>query len=335
MVEKKLGTEEKELGIDLESKETINKFKIAKEDYLNSLKGIDANKDKVKKKSFSLKQVYTYWVYIMKEGKCINGEGFGVKKETFNGVDLLVRMENINGENKVVFAELEPSSSFDIAEVEENRTKLKNKLNSLKQTERRLLNFDYNSLGTDKKLNYDIKDIRLAILDIEIKLSSIQYGKKFIYKQDLGKGIDCLFYRYENSGLKLIKYVDENNLFTEASENKRLSDDSLRKQINEQLPKNKSRDWLKLGWAVVFVIALGLLLFGSIGLLRYNEDRAFESCKAKTDELFVVVNKRLAEGVDNLYSDTDRKEFEDNIIKQNNDLIRILTENTRIKPLVD
>ena len=303
--------------IEEKAQKDIEKFaNIKDEDLIAHIKN---ESDKTNKKN-NLSKLFPYWVYIFKNDKKVND--FGVKVIEYRGINLLVRIENVNGTNKVVFKELYPESKLDLEDVYVNRLQIKQELNRLKQIENTLQKETFNSKKEKKSYNYSLKDVRLAILEKEIQLHSIQYGRSFRYTQPIrNDNIDSFFYSMENSGLRLIKYVKEKNLFVEASEVKRLDNIGQKKEIDETLPNQNSRDWLK-------TISMALLILFTIGNMwcffkwaTYNDERAFENAQEKLDEMFITMSEGLADVSKNIGESSDNEQLISTIQKQNELLI--------------
>ena len=173
---------------------------------LNIIKEIDSTKDlSKKKKNKIIKEIYPYWVYIVKDGEPI--KNFGVKEDEINGIKLLIRTEKINDDLKVVFRELYPEPKFDVHIIDANKKRLCQELNLLKQIEKKLESELYEK-GKTSEYNYDLSDVKISILEKEVALDSIQHGKSFRYfhKWVRDDGIPALVYEFENNGLRLTRH---------------------------------------------------------------------------------------------------------------------------------
>jgi hypothetical protein len=302
--------------------ETIKKYEsISEEDLINHIKEIE---DKTKSKG-EKRNIYPYWVIIFKNDVKI--KSFGVRKIAYKGIELLIRIENVNGNNRVVFKELYPESKFDPNTIYENRIQLKQELNRLKQIKTELEKELYNSKKEKKSYNYSLKDVKLAILERELDLQSIQYGRTFKYSHDLREDkVPVFLYDQENVGLKLIKKVKERSFLTEGTEIKRLNNVQQEKEINEVLPKSQTREWLKVVYWIVMIIFLGLLIWGTLGLFTYNEERAFQQCNIRLDEMFKTVSEGLGDISSNINANTDNQELIKAIQESNRDLLYNLSQ---------
>ena len=239
---------------------------------LETIRQIDSKKDVTdKKKDKFVKKIYPYWVYIFKDGKKI--KDFGVREESLSGVKLLIRTEKVSDELKVVFRELYPESKYDPNTIDANKRRLSQELNLLKQIEKEL-EAELFDKGETNEYNYDLADVKIAILEKEVMLDSIKYGKSFRYFHDIrDDGIPCLFYEFENNGLRLKKEVKEKSLFTEASEVKQIESLETKRDIDEQLKKKDERDWKKIAYAFLWAFLLLIGTYGVFQLLNYNEER--------------------------------------------------------------
>lgn len=249
---------------------------------LKELKKIDSSKDSTKKDNKKLiSKIYKYWVHIIKDGESVTN--FGVNEEDIAGVKMLVRRENIGGEDRIIFRELYPEPGFKLNHVKNNKNKYKAELNKLKQIEKKLEDNLYEK--SPKIYNYEIADVRTKILEIEILLDSIEDGvhHTYIFKGLRPDGISTLLYRMDNSGLELIKYVEEKNIFRNASEAKRIDSEMARKQIDHQLKKSNERDWQKIAITFMSILLLAIATYATFQWLNYNEDKAFADTKAKLD----------------------------------------------------
>lgn len=286
------------------------------------LKHIDSGKDSAKKKkTVNLSKVYDYWVIIQKDGRFV--KDFGVKSEEYDDIKLLIRRENINGEEKVVFKDLYPEPKFDTNVIYANRNKIRADLNKLKQIEDELEKNMYSQDGQMKEYNFDISDVRILILQKEIELHSIQYGKSFRYAHQLREdGIPVLIYELENSGLRLKKEVKESYLFVEASENKRIESKSSGRQIDEVLSKKANqRDWKKIAWGFIWLLATIGYVYGAFAWVTYNEERAFEQCNTRFDQLMNTV----ATSTSNIVNEQNKRDA-----AQGKFMTDILNKNTEI-----
>ena len=259
---------------------------------LEAIKNIDSGKDlSKKKKDLLLKKIYPYWVYIFKDGKKI--KDFGVREENINGVKLLIRLEKVNDEQKVLFRELYPEAKFDPNIIDANKKRLSQELNLLTQIEKQLESELFEK-GETNEYNYDLSDVKLAILEKEVALDSIKYGKSFRYFQDVrDDGIPCLFYEFENNGLRLKKEVKEKSLFTEASEVKQIESLESKRDIDESLKKSDSRDWKKIAYAFLWAIVTMIYVYGAYELLDYNHDRAYGEIQDELERSMTTYNKGI------------------------------------------
>jgi len=257
---------------------------------LETIRQIDNKKDVTnKKKDKFVKKIYPYWVYIFKDGKKI--KDFGVREEELNGIKLLIRTEKVNDELKVVFRELYPESKFDSNILDSNKKRLSQELNLLKQIEKELETELFDK-GETNEYNYDLADVRIAILEKEVMLDSIKYGKSFRYFQDIrDDGIPCLFYEFENNGLRLKKEVKEKSLFTEASEVKQIESLETKRDIDEQLKKKDERDWKKIAYAFLWAIITIIYVYGAFQLLDYNHERAYGEIQNELEKTMITYNK--------------------------------------------
>lgn len=250
---------------------------------IKAISKLDTKQDLTKKKVSPLNKIYPYWVMIMKDGKRLNS--FGVREETIDGIKLLVRRERIGSEDKVIFRELYPEPKFDLNIIQNNRNQIKKELNKLNQIEDELNQAFYDKKDI-KEYNYDISGVRLKQLQREIELNAIKYGKTFRYFLDLrDDGIPVLIYELENGGLKLKKEVKERQLFTEASESKKIESVEVGRQIDKQLSKKDDKDWRKLAGMFIFVLFTIANMFAFFEWITFNEERSFEQCDARLSDL--------------------------------------------------
>jgi len=298
---------------------------------INAIKNIDSGKDVGKKKRDKmLKKIYPYWVYVFKDGKKINC--FGVREEEINGVKLLIRTEKVNDELKVIFRELYPEPRNDPNVIDANKKRYAKELNQLKQIEKELESELFEK-GETSEYNYDLSDVKIAILEKEVSLDSIKYGKSFRYFQDVrDDGIPALFYEFENNGLRLKKEVKEKSLFTEASEVKQIESLESKRDIDESLKKKDKRDWKKIAMAILWVIFTGLYMYGAIELLNYNHEREFGEAIDELDKAMVTYNK----GVQGIVSTCTKStgpiiDTMNEILKSNNEVIQVCLENNLIE----
>ena len=298
---------------------------------IETIKKIDSGKDVTKKKKDKmLKKIYPYWVYIFKDGKKI--KDFGVREETINGVKLLIRTEKINDELKVIFRELYPEPKNDPNVIDANKKRFAKELNQLKQIEK-TLESELFEKGETSEYNYDLSDVKLAILEKEVALDSIKYGKSFRYFQDIrDDGIPSLFYEFENNGLRLKKEVKEKSLFTEASEVKQIESLESKRDIDESLKKSDGRDWKKIAMALLWVIVTGLYIYGAFELLNYNHEREFGETIDELDNAMVTYNKGVQSIVNTCGKTTDPViERMDRILESNNKIIQSCIERSLIE----
>lgn len=291
---------------------------------LDKLKSIQSEKDITKDKGGrkALNEIYDYWVIILDEnGKKINDDGFGVKKEKVNNIELLVRFEtNSNGEKEIVFRELMPSPRFNVDTIKNNKKVIADELNRLKQIKRKISDYYFNKAGKDKlvEFNYDLTDVDLAILQKEIELNSIKYGTNFRYFHDIrSDGLETLLYEYSNGNLTLIKFVKEGKVLTQADENKKIEDTDNKNQIDNQLKKDNTRDYFKMFLVFMYVLGLAVLAFVIFEGLSYNEER---ENKEIIDKLETTTNQ---------YVDSMRR-VADTCNQQTNPITEQLQEYTRI-----
>lgn len=248
---------------------------------LELIKSISSESDTTKKgKSKSLNKIYPYWAMIFKDGVRINS--FGIREDTVNDVRLLTRTEKVDGETKVSFLQLYPEPKFDIHTVSQNKTQITKELNKLKQIQRRLEKERYE--GKIKSYNYDISDVKILILQKEIELESIKYGKSFEYTHNLrDDGIPVLLYDFENGGLTLRKYVKESSVFVQASELKILEDREVEKDINSHLRKKSDKNYAIIGTWLLAIFLLSIGTYGVFELLNYNDTREFGEIRSKIE----------------------------------------------------
>lgn len=297
----------------------LNKFngKLDKE----TLSKINSKADLTDSDKKKVGNVYPYWVIILdKFGDRISS--FGVNRDTWAGVDLLVRIEDKGAEKHVVFRNLLPDADFNLDEVKKNKKKYLDELNKLKQLEDKL---EKNLISSKPlKYNYDLADIKLKILDREIKLKSIRHGvrSRYTHKGIRDDGIPVIMYTYRNGNLELIKYVEESNLFTEASEQKKIQDHDAEKQIDRTFKKRDDRDWKKIALFSIWVFMTGIYVYGGFQWLNYNEDRAFSDAKKKFEDLVDQQNAGVEKIVNTIEkSQIDDSEFQKEFLKQHKDLV--------------
>lgn len=272
---------------------------------LETIKQIDSKKDlSTKKKDKIVKKIYPYWVYIVKDGKPV--KNFGVREETINGVKLLIRTEKINDELKVVFRELYPEPKFDTHIIDANKKRLSQELNLLKQIEKQLESELFDE-GETSEYNYELSDVKISILEKEVALDSIKYGKSFRYFHEWVRddGIPALIYEFENNGLRLKKEVKEKSLFVEASEVKQIESLESRRDIDESLKKSDSRDWKKIAYAFLWAFLLLIGTYGVFELLNYNHEREFGVIHDDLEKTMVAYNNGVKSIVDNCGKNTD------------------------------
>lgn len=299
---------------------------------LETIKQIDSGKDVSKKKKDQLiKKIYPYWVYIFKDGKKI--KDFGVREETINGVKLLIRLEKINDEQKVLFRELYPEPKFDPNIIDANKKRLAQELNLLKQIEKQLEGELFEK-GENSEYNYDLSDVKLAILEKEVALDSIKYGKSFRYFHDVrDDGIPCLFYEFENNGLRLKKEVKEKSLFTEASEVKQIESLESKRDIDNSLKKSDSRDWKKIAYAFLWAIVTLIYVYGAYELLNYNHEREYGQIQDELERAMVTYNKGVQNIVNTCGRNTDPVlESMSKILTSNQEIIESCIKNNLIEP---
>lgn len=286
---------------DLENKVISFHEKISDEEIIKKL---DTSKDNSKNKSKSdLDKIYDYHVVIYKGDRIF--KDFGVKEDTINGVKLLIRAEtNKKGELEVIFKELFPEPSFNVETIYNNRKDIKKDLNQLKQLEKELEDKKYKGESLND-LKYDLKDIRLLILEKEIQLDAIQYGKDFTYQFNLPKiNIPVLKYDLENNGLSLRKLVKGKGLYTNASEIKHLQHKHLKDQIDSQFKSKKDTNLLRLlQYAMIFLI-LTLLLVGSY--LWFNKQDVLNACMDKLETTINVCNSGMAQAITKINEPNDK-----------------------------
>lgn len=284
---------------------------------IETIKKIDSEKDlSQKKKDKLVKKIYPYWVYIVKDGKLI--KNFGVREENINGVRLLIRTEKINDDLKVVFRELYPEPKYDTHIIDANKKRIAQELNLLKQIEKQLESELYDK-GEMGEYNYDLSDVKISILEKEVALDSIKYGKSFRYFHDWVRddGIPALVYEFENNGLRLKKEVKEKSLFTEASEVKQIESLESRRDIDDSLKKSNKRDWLKLGYQLLWAIVTIIYVYGAYQLLDYNQE---QQNKALIDEV-----KRVEASCSGTY-----KSIQDSLINANKPFLDTISKNNDI-----
>lgn len=302
-----------------ENLENLSKIKPNKKNNFNE---IDNAKDIVKKnrtKNLS-KQIFKYWVYIFKDGKKF--KDFGVNEEEHGDIKLLVRREEVKGENQIIFRELYPEPKHDLNTIKNNKKQIAFELNKLKQIEKTL---EQNMFSAKpKEYNYDITDVRIAIEEKEIMLQSIKYGITHRYIHEIrDDGIPSIFYEMENSGLKLIKYVKENNALTEASENKRIESAEAKRQIDHQLKKKNDKDWQKIAIFTLWILLLAIFSYGVWELMSYNKDREMQFATENLDKIFKQQSK-MYDDVIRTIKETNVKntELENNILTNNNEILK-------------
>lgn len=284
---------------------------------IETIKKIDSEKDVGKKKKDQLvKKIYPYWVYIVKDGEPI--KNFGVREETINGIKLLIRTEKVNDELRVVFRELYPEPKYDLNIIESNKKRLSQELNQLKQIEKELESELFEK-GERSEYNYDLSDVKIAILEKEVLLDSIKYGKSFRYVQKWVRddGIPALVYEFENNGLRLKKEVKEKSLFTEASEVKQIESLESKRDIDESLKKSDGRDWKKIAYAFLWAFILLIATYGVFELLNYNQERA-------NGELIAQV-QRMEVSCSNTYNN-----IKDSLVNANKPFLDAITQNNNV-----
>ncbi|MFW6129789.1 MAG: hypothetical protein ACOC56_01320 [Atribacterota bacterium] len=312
-IDKNLESELKEINRNAEIDKKIN------EEELNK---IDSSKDITReKKKKQASKVYDYWVWIFKDDRRIYS--FGVNKEEYAGVELLIRREERQGQKKVIFRELFPESGFDLNSIRKNRKKIKEDLDKLKQIERKL---EENLLSNSpKKYNYDLADVKLKIQQKEIWLQSIRYGviTRYIHYDFRDDGIPVIMYDMENSELRLRKYVKESNIYTTASEGKKIENHDAKAQIDHELKKKTDRDWQRIIMTFMWIILLGIGCYGVFELLKYNEDKAFADTKNQFSELIEQQNNGVEDLMDKIGEGNVVNEEELNkLIEQNNEILK-------------
>lgn len=294
-------------------------------DVLSHLSNL-GKKDNSKSNNLNLGGVFKRWVVVMKNNKYVSD--FGVIEKTYNGVKLLIKMENIQGVNKVVFAQLYPESSFSIENIKSNKSKIKSDYNRLKQIETILEKNIYE--GLNKFYKFNLKDTRLLLNKKEIELESIRHGSTFNYDFGIRKdNIPVLIYNLKNDSLYLQKGVSETNIITEATEIKKIGSLSSLRDINKQLPKNHRKDWIKIMLNILFFLFFMGNVFSFFWFISYNEERSFEQCKERLDDIFDT----SAVGFQKLYSEipkTDNKILEE-LLKQNKVFIDLIANREEIE----
>jgi len=287
---------------------------------------ISSAKDQTKKKKKSnLITIYDYWVIIKERGKKI--KDFGVKKDTIDGNDVLVRKENINGQNKYVFCELFPRSKFDLKTIQNNKVQIKKELNKFKQIEKKLMEDEYDKKSQKKEYNFELADIKKEILKREIELDSIKFGDNVRYFHEIRDDkLETLFYERTSNGLELLKEVVNSNIITTASEVKRINSGIIKKEIEARLPKKKDKDWKKLAWIFINVLATIGYCVGSYHWVTYNDEKAFKSCNEKMSALMDTANRNIENNFN-----AEEKQYYDKIIAQNQDILKQCLEN-KINP---
>lgn len=290
-------------------------------------KKIDSSKDATKKDKKSIvAKAYDYWVWIYQDGRRVSS--FGVNREEYAGVNLLIRREEKGGQKKVVFRELFPESSFSLENVKKRKKQFTEELNNLKQIERKL---EENLLSNKpKRYNFDIADIKLKIRDLQIKLQSIRYGvqTEYIHKDFRDDGIPVIIYTLENGELHLWKKVKEAKLFTEASENKKIESHEAKQQIDKELQTNDTRDWLKIATMIAYIIVLAILTYATWEFMNYNQEEAFADFKNQFGQV-LEQNENAMSQITNEVADAYKqdKTFQDQLIKQNQQLIEACINN--------
>jgi len=294
----------------------------------------EADKDKPKEnKKKTLANLYSYWVYITKNGEPISD--FGVNEEDYEGVKLLVRRKDEAGEKKVIFAELYPEPSFDQNYIRNNQQTIRKELNKLKQIEKELL--DNYFLPNPKPKNYTLSDVRLLINKYEIELESIRYGvtNRYIHKHFRDDGIPCIWYELENSGLRLVKYVKEKNIITHASEEKKIKNQESQKQINKTLKRKNDTNWQKIALFAIWTLLTIGVIYGLFEFLNYNQERAFAETKQQLEEVIL----QQQEFIDEIVSTMNRNYNADNqiirdLIGSNDEILNAcITENNNGVPI--
>jgi len=293
---------------------------------INSFKDINQNK-----KMIDINKVYDAWVYVFRNHKKV--KEFGVKEYNYKGNKILARIENVNGTNKVLFCQLYPESKFPVQTIDSNKHSIKQDLNKLKQIER-LLEQEKYTTESKKRYPFELKDIKKSILQKEVELDSIRYGKDFKYTFDLKPNIETLLYDYEDGIYKLIKYVSEGKIMTQASEVKLIESKRTREDIEKQLPKNNSRDWLKVAKSIVILIFMGILIWGTFSLLAYNEERAYTETKEQLAGLYEEMGSGIKTVNNELLNTPISSVKYDEIMKQNQELIKLLTDGKVIETKV-
>ena len=303
------------------TEEDLKELSKTKVETKDSLKNIDnakdiTNQNKLKELS---KQTFKYWVYIFKDGNTI--KDFGVNEEECGDVKLLVRREEVKGESKIIFRELYPEPKFDLKTVKNNKKQIATELNKLKQIEKKLEDnlFSLNP----KEYNYDITDVRIAIEEKEILLSSIKHGITHQYIHHIRKdGIPCIFYEMENSGLRLIKYVKENNIFTQATEDKKIESAEAKRQIDHQLKKTNTKDWQKIAILTLWILLLAILTYATFELMSYNKDREMQFCTEGFDKIYEKQSNMYNDVIATIKESNIRNtDLENNILENNNKIL--------------
>lgn len=313
-----------------EVEDNLKKLNELKPEYTQAedFKQIDSTKDPTKKDKKSLiSKAYDYWVWIFQDGRRVSS--FGVTREEYAGVNLLIRREEKGGQKKVVFRELFPESSFSLENIKKKKKQYKEELNKLKQIERRL---EENLISNQpKEYNYDIADIKLKIKDLEIKLQSIRYGvqTEYVHKDFRDDGIPVIIYTLENGELHLWKKVKEQKLFTEASENKKIESHEAKQQIDKEFQTKDNRDWLKIATIFAYILVLGILAFCAWEWMNYNQEQAFNEFSNKFDKV-LSQNERTMSGITEEVSDAYKQDrtFQNELIKQNQEIINSCLSNS-------
>ena len=303
-------------------KQNLKQLNQTKVDKNINIKNIENKKDIAKKNNIKnlSKKVYKYWVYIFKDG--VKVKDFGVNEEEIGDVKLLIRREEVKGEQRIMFRELYPEPRFDTNTIQKNKSQIKRQLDRLKQIEKEL---EKNMFAAKpKEYNYDITDVRIAIEEKEIMLKSIRHGVTHRYMHDIRPdGIPALFYEQENSNLKLIKYVKEDNTLTESTENKKIESAEAKRQIDHQLKKKDAKDWQKIAIFSLWIILLCVASYATWQFMNYNKDREMQFATENLDKIFQKQTKMYDEVIkvikESAQSNTD---VENRILENSNDILK-------------
>ncbi|MGM0446241.1 MAG: hypothetical protein ACQEQH_07510 [Bacillota bacterium] len=308
-------------NIEKEEKELNNLSKIKVNSNAN-YKDIKDDKDVANKKKLKnlSKNTFKYWVYLFKDGRRVNS--FGVNEEEYGDVKLLVRREEVKGENKIIFRELYPEPKYDLRTINNNKKQISKELNRLKQIEKKLE--ENNFASKPKEYNYDITDVKLLIQEKEIMLNSIKYGVTHQYIHDIREdGIPVVMYDMENSGLRLRKYIKESSCFADATENKKIESAEAKRQIDHQLKKKNDKDWQKIAIFTLWILLLAIATYGVWELMSYNKDREMQFCTEGFDKLYEKQSRMYDDVVKTIKeSNVNNNDIENKILINNNEILK-------------